>query len=286
MILQFLYCRKTYIGNSYYNKYGYLDYENNTPTREGYTFAGWKFSNGTGGLNSDGSEFFFGEIAADVDTTYDDDDIYIFNGNYTGDVTAAAQWTKEAPKTAYIQTFSGKDISSTNYASGSNINIGTEVTVTATVKTGYKFINWTDGRGNVKSTGKADDTHGYTFTMPANAVNLTANATPIKYNIVFDSNKPSSATSSVTGSTASMNNISYDTSITLTKNGYSLNGWKFAGWITKADGSGTSYTDGQSVKNLTTTDGATITMYAKWVQGNGDLVTANKGTGISAATGT
>ena len=91
---KFLYGRKTYIGNSYTDKYGYLDYENNTPKREGYTFAGWKFSNGTGGLNSDGSEFFFGEIAADEDTTYDDDDIYIFNGNYTGDVTATAQWTK------------------------------------------------------------------------------------------------------------------------------------------------------------------------------------------------
>lgn len=90
---KFLYGRKTYIGNSYTDKYGYLDYENNTPTREGYTFAGWKFSNGTGGLNSDGSEFFFGEIAADEDTTYDDDDIYIFNGNYNGDVTATAQWT-------------------------------------------------------------------------------------------------------------------------------------------------------------------------------------------------
>jgi len=91
---KFLYGRKTYIGNSYTDKYGYLDYENNTPTREGYTFAGWKFSNGTGGLNSDGSEFFFGEIAADEDTTYDDDDIYIFNGDYTEDVTATAQWTK------------------------------------------------------------------------------------------------------------------------------------------------------------------------------------------------
>lgn len=56
---KFLYNRKTYIGNSYIDKYGYLNYENNTPTREGYTFAGWKFSNGTGGLNSDGSEFFF-----------------------------------------------------------------------------------------------------------------------------------------------------------------------------------------------------------------------------------
>lgn len=91
---KFVYGRKTYIGNSYTDKYGYLDYENNTPTKEGYTFAGWKFSNGTGGLNSDGSEFFFGEIAADEDTTYDDDDIYIFNGDYTGDVTATAQWTK------------------------------------------------------------------------------------------------------------------------------------------------------------------------------------------------
>lgn len=278
---KFLYGRKTYIGNSYTDKYGYLDYENNTPTKEGYTFAGWKFSNGTGGLNSDGSEFFFGEIAADEDTTYDDDDIYIFNGDYAGDVTATAQWTKEAPKTAYLKTFSGKGINSTNYSTGSNINIGTEVTVTATVKTGYKFVNWTDGSSNEKSTDK-----DYKFTMPANDVNLTANATPIKYNIVFNSNKPSSATSSVTGSTASMNNIAYDTSITLNKNGYSLSGWKFAGWNTKADGSGTSYTDGQSVSNLTTTDGATITMYAKWVQGDGDLVTANKETGISDTTGT
>mgnify|MGYP000086247351 CR=1 FL=1 len=278
---KFLYGRKTYIGNSYTDKYGYLDYENNTPTREGYTFEGWKFSNGTGGLNSDGSEFFFGEIAADEDTTYDDDDIYIFNGDYAGDVTATAQWTKEATKTAYLKTFSGKGISGTNYATGGNINIGTEVTVTATVKTGYKFVNWTDGSSNEKSTDK-----DYKFTMPANDVNLTANATPIKYNIVFNSNKPSSATSSVTGSTASMNNIAYDTSITLNKNGYSLSGWKFAGWNNKADDSGTSYTDGQSVNNLTTTDGATITMYAKWVQGDGDLVTANKGTGISDTTGT
>lgn len=278
---KFLYGRKTYIGNSYTDKYGYLNYENNTPTKEGYTFAGWKFSNGTGGLNSDGSEFFFGEIAADEDTTYDDDDIYIFNGNYNGDVTATAQWTKEAPQTAYLKTFSGKGINSTNYSTGSNINIGTEVTVTATVKTGYKFVNWTDGSSHEQSTDK-----DYKFTMPDSNVNLTANATQIKYNIVFNSNKPSSATSSVTGSTASMNDITYDTSITLNKNGYSLNGWKFAGWNTKADGSGTSYTDGQSVNNLTTTDGATITMYAKWVQGDGDLVTANKGTGISDTTGT
>lgn len=75
------------------------------------------------------------------------------------------------PKTAYIRTFSGKGISSTNYASGSNINIDTEVTVTATVKTGYKFVNWTDSNGNEVSKDK-----DYTFAMPGNDVNLTANA--------------------------------------------------------------------------------------------------------------
>lgn len=168
---KFLYGRKTYIGNSYIDKYGYLNYENNTPTKEGYTFAGWKFSNGTGGLNSDGSEFFFGDIAADEDTTYDDDDIYIFNGNYNGDVTATAQWTKEAPKTAYLKTFSGKGISSTNYAGGADINIGENVTVSATLKEGYKFVNWTDSNGNEVSKDK-----DYTFAMPGNDVNLTANA--------------------------------------------------------------------------------------------------------------
>lgn len=211
-----------------------------TPTKSDYIFGGWYEDKAyTKKVNGN-------TITIEPDTTH-------------LDVTLYAKWTKEAPKTAYLKTFSGKGISGTNYATGSNINIGTEVTVTATVKTGYKFVNWTDGSSNEKSTDK-----DYKFIMPASNVNLTANATPIKYNIVFNSNKPSSATSSVTGSTASMNNIAYDTSITLNKNGYSLSGWKFVGWNTKADGSGTSYTDGQSVSNLTTTDGATITMYAEW----------------------
>lgn len=78
------------------------------------------------------------------------------------DVTLYAKWTKEAPKTACLKTFSGKSISSTNYASGSNINIGTEVTVTATVKTGYKFVNWSDGNTNVKRTISVKDEATYT----------------------------------------------------------------------------------------------------------------------------
>lgn len=146
---KFLYGRKTYIGNSYTDKYGYLDYENNTPTKEGYTFAGWKFSNGTGGLNSDGSEFFFGEIAADEDTTYDDDDIYIFNGNYNGDVTATAQWTADT-NTKYVVNHWKQNIGSdagkhdsSNYTLAETYNLTgiTDTPVTPAVKTYTGFTS-------------------------------------------------------------------------------------------------------------------------------------------------
>ena len=56
----------------------------------------------------------------------------------------------------------------------------------------------------------------------------------------------------------------YDVSKTLRKNAYKRTGWKFMGWNTKADGSGTAYTDEKSVKNLTATHGGVINLYAQW----------------------
>ena len=56
----------------------------------------------------------------------------------------------------------------------------------------------------------------------------------------------------------------YDTAKNLTANGYVKNGYQFVGWNTQANGSGTSYSDKQSVKNLTATNGGVITLYAQW----------------------
>ncbi len=53
-------------------------------------------------------------------------------------------------------------------------------------------------------------------------------------------------------------------SFTLAKNAYSRDGYTFAGWNTKADGSGDSYNDEDSVAPLTETDQDTITLYAMW----------------------
>ena len=49
----------------------------------------------------------------------------------------------------------------------------------------------------------------------------------------------------------------------LTPNAFTRNGYTFAGWSTTLDGE-VVYTDKQQVKNLTTTDGGSVTLYAQW----------------------
>ena len=79
----------------------------------------------------------------------------------------------------------------------------------------------------------------------------------------------------------------YDTAKNLTANGYVKNGYQFVGWNTKSDGSGTSYSDKQSVKNLTATNGGTVTLYAQWkpysltIRYHGDGVLKDGSTNVS-----
>jgi uncharacterized repeat protein (TIGR02543 family) len=50
----------------------------------------------------------------------------------------------------------------------------------------------------------------------------------------------------------------------LTSNGFTRIGYTFLGWSTNKSATSATYTNGQSVSNLTTTHGATITLYAIW----------------------
>ena len=69
------------------------------------------------------------------------------------------------------------------------------------------------------------------------------------------------------------------TDTALRKSSYTCNGYIFAGWNTKADGSGQSFTDGQEVKNLTSEDNGIVKLYAQWVKAESSLM-------IDAAGGT
>lgn len=79
--------------------------------------------------------------------------------------------------------------------------------------------------------------------------------------VAFNSNKPSTASSTPQGSTATMK-IPTEVNRNLTSNGFTLTGYTFAGWATSANGN-VAYSNGQSIKNLAETD-QTATLYAKW----------------------
>ncbi len=55
----------------------------------------------------------------------------------------------------------------------------------------------------------------------------------------------------------------YDVEKALTTNGCYRNGYSFDGWATTQTGS-VAYTNGKTVKNLSTANGATVTLYAHW----------------------
>ena len=80
------------------------------------------------------------------------------------------------------------------------------------------------------------------------------------YNVVFVGN------GSTGGSTAGMSALAYGSQYNLTANGFVRSGYDFNGWNTKSDGKGTAYSNGQKVSNLTSTHGATVTLYAMWKQ--------------------
>ena len=132
-------------------------------------------------------------------------------------------------------------------------------------KRGYLFTGWyADINNPVVLTTKVIDTeHGLK--------SFLAKWSPIHYDIKFDKNTADAG--SMTGQ-----NIAYDTTTALTKNGYTKKGYSFNGWNTKADGSGTKYADEADVTNLSYTDGDTITLYAQWLANPYELTfDANKG---------
>ena len=117
--------------------------------------------------------------------------------------------------------------------------------------TGYKGSNVADFLGvlpEFKTKNTTVDIH----------TDWTANTYIIKYN----ANAPTGATSN--GSMADTG-CTYDESKTLSANTYSINSYySFLSWNTKANGSGTSYANGATVKNLTSENNGTITLYAQW----------------------
>ena len=107
-------------------------------------------------------------------------------------------------------------------------------------RTGYSFTGW---KPAVPST------------MPASNATFTAQWKINSYAIAFDSNGG--------GGSMARQEVSYGESVALAGNSFTRKGYAFAGWAKTADGAA-DYKDGQSVSNLSTAQGATVTLYAVW----------------------
>lgn len=95
-------------------------------------------------------------------------------------------------------------------------------------------------------------TTAQTFTAGAGNTWMFALWVPNKYTVTYDSN---GGTGSITADP-----VYYGSSYTTKANSFEKTGYSFNGWNTKLDGTGTSYSAGSSISNIS----ANITLYAQW----------------------
>ena len=193
-------------------------------------------------------------------------------------------------------------------------NDGAKLTANTFTRTGYTFAGWNtaaDGTGTSygdQATGNLTSTNGATVTLYAQwgqcqacsagtgatcSMSVTNNTCTYTtaclpgYNTLTNNGKynPSCTANTYTvtydanggtGTTASSSHT-YDASKALTANGFTNGTKKFMGWSTSKTATSATYTNKQSVKNLTATNEGTVTLYAIWT----DCQACSAGTGAT-----
>lgn len=150
---------------------------------------------------------------------------------------------------------------------------GDTVSISATLKTGYNWVNWMK-KGTLIEVSR-DQTFNYTIPYEEN-ITLLACATPISYTVVYDGNGNTGgstpSTTHIYNRTKNIASNGYTRSYTITYNGNGgttpseqISNYTFYRWAQYANGTGNTYNSGQTnVGNLSSTDGATVTLYAQW----------------------
>ena len=130
----------------------------------------------------------------------------------------------------------------------------------AFARTGHAFLHWTAVVDSV-ATNFADGAVVSDLTTEDGAtILLEAEWKPVAYNVAF------AGGDGVEGGMASISNVSYGQDIKLTPNGFSKEGWVFKEWEFVDDTNATNhFADAATVSNLTTNDGATVTLVAQWM---------------------
>ncbi|MBQ9715763.1 MAG: InlB B-repeat-containing protein [Clostridia bacterium] len=185
-----------------------------------------------------------------------------------GSLKANTEYTVSITFTDVYETESGDYEINQTYTSGTSkkISIVTYGLPDAPIKTGYTFTGWFKDEAC---------TQPYTDSTVIGDVTLYAGFRAHTYSIVFNNNGGS-------GSIATMS-MTYDVAKALTQNTLTRTGYTFKGWSTSSTATTATYTDKQSVKNLTATDNGSVTLYAVWEEHDYTIkFDKNGGTGTMA----
>ncbi len=122
------------------------------------------------------------------------------------------------------------------------------------VRTGYTFKNWEYKNIDTYEPGDSTPEGSGINSNTTIYVKWEAN----HYKVVFKANGG-------TGTMADQEYV-YDEAKNLRANSYArvVHDWEFVGWNTSANGSGTHFSDGASVSNLTSEPDGLVTLYAQW----------------------
>jgi len=201
-------------------------------TRTGYTFAGWAES----------------EIGAVKYT--DGESVKNLSAIQGAAVNLYAHWTGGESVVTFNGNGCGMPVPATK-----SVRYGELYgDLPAAGRTGYTFAGWwTASSGGVEVKANTEVTEAGDHT-------LWAHWEPITYIVEYNGNGSNG------GSTPYGLHI-YDVARSLTSNGFTKNGYAFAGWAESADGE-MKYTNCESVKNLSAVQDATVTLYALWTTGS------------------
>ncbi len=161
-----------------------------------------------------------------------------------GNLTLYAKWSI----VDYSITYQLKG--GTNGSNPVSYDVTEEVSFKNPTRKGYTFAGWyTDAAYKNKIIQIKKGTTGN--------LTLYAKWKAKSYSIVYKGNGSTSGKMSKTS-------CKYGTAYKLRTNKFKKKGYTFVGWNTKADGSGKSYKNKASIKNLTSTSNKKITLYAQW----------------------
>jgi len=248
------------------------DLSPNVFTRTGYTFLGWSTDpNAATPTYTDGQN--------------------VSNLAPSGTITLYAVWRLNTYLLSITETRSTVVVNRTSsplgggtigaLGNGATLYYNDSLTITFTADTGYSMT--------VQTVNGEDFASGSPHTVTA-AVAVVSTAAANTYSVVFNANR---GTGIGTGTMANQS-FTYDQAQALTANAYTRQipvtfnyaggvGTPasspavsvFNGWARSADGAAV-FTDEQNVSNLTATPNGTVTLYAKWANGNVTLPTPTR----------